>query len=100
MAVSNALSTARSTHAGADPVPAMAAVDTAHEPSGKADHAQVHHHEQQDERDRDEEELLAVAARQRPRHGRRFQVRVGREENIEREEGRRKGLRFTFHNVQ
>ena len=72
MAVSNALSTARSTHAGADPVPAMAAVDTAHEPSGKADHAQVHHHEQQDERDRDEEELLPIAARQRPRHGRRF----------------------------
>ena len=34
--------------AGADPVPAMAAVDPAHEPSGKADHAQVHHHEQQE----------------------------------------------------
>ena len=58
--------------AGADPVPAMAAVDPAHEPSGKADHAQVHHHEQQDERDRDEEELLALAPRQRSRHGRRF----------------------------
>ena len=89
----------RSPRAGPDAVPAVAAVDTAHEPSGEADHAQVHHHEQQDERDRDEEELLAVAARQRPRHGRRFQVRAGREENIEREEGR-KGLRFTFHNVQ
>ena len=68
-------------YVGPDPVPSMAAVDTAHEPSGEAHHAQVHHHEQQDERDRDEEKLLPLAARQRPRHGRRLQVRVrwGRE---------------------